>query len=199
MQFYYTLSSPYAKNVRTIIALLGISDQVQFIESHPFKDEEAFLTASPLGKVPCLVDNGETIVDSEVICDYLDANYTGGELFNPIYADWRLKSLLSVCSGLIDSLVSRRIEETRKNEDSFSKFWWERQNKAITRTLGYIESKLSLLPETLTILQICLMSALEYLDFRHRDIEWRKNYPELEKFYQIWSGVECFQTTLLKD
>lgn len=197
MQLYYTKSSPYANCVRMVITEIGIDSQVNFIESHPFDNDKAFVSASPLGKVPCLVDSGEVIADSEVICDYLDATYTGGTLFNNIYADWRLKSLYSITSGLMDAAVARRIEITRKQQNCYSEFWWQRHSDAISRTLSYIEEKLALLPEEFSILHINLLSGLAYLDFRHADIQWRDNHVSLAEFYQQHSQRTCFSANSL--
>ncbi|MET1256103.1 glutathione S-transferase family protein [Aliikangiella maris] len=193
MQLYYTKSSPYANCVRMVISEVGIESNVELKEVHPFDNVSDFLAVSPLGKVPCLVDSGEVILDSEVICDYLDANFTGGTLFNPIYADWRLKTFYSVCSGLIDTCVARRIEQVRENEGLKSAFWWERYNQAIERTLIDIEQRLSLLPEDFSILHINILSCLAYLDFRHSDIQWRQHWGELAEFFAEQSQRKCFQ------
>ncbi len=199
MELYYTKSSPYANCVRMVITEMGIETQVNMIESHPFKNEAAFLQATPLGKVPCLVDGAESIVDSEVICDYLDANFTGGTLFNPIYADWRLKSLYSICSGLMDSLVARRIEITRSKDGTQSIFWLDRHTEAIIRSLAYIENRQSLFPEDFSILQINLMSCLAYLDFRHQDISWRERFPQLANFECEFKTRPCVLLNQLSD
>ena len=193
MQLFYTNSSPYANCVRMVISALGVSGEIDMVESHPFKDEAMFLKANPLGKVPCLVDSGEVILDSEVICDYLDANISGGELFNPVYADWRLKTFYSVCSGLIDTCVARRIEVMREKEGLKSEFWWQRQGRAIERTLSYLSEKLALLPEQLCVIHISLMACLGYLDFRHPDIDWRRHYPALKAFYDKHKAQGWYQ------
>ena len=192
MDFYYTKSSPYANCVRMVISEIGIQEQINFVESHPFENDSAFLKASPLGKVPCLDADGEMILDSEVICDFLDASFTGGELFNPVYADWRLKSLYSMISGLIDTCVARQVENLRRKDNCFSEFWWERHNAAITRALEAIQQRLALFPEAFTILHISLLSALAYLDFRHSDIEWRGEYEELASFFENWKSRQSF-------
>ena len=199
MEFYYTKSSPYANCVRMVISEIGIETQINFVETHPFDNQEAFLKASPLGKVPCLVAEGETIADSEVICDYLDATHTGGELFNPIYADWRLKTFYSICSGLIDASVARRIEILREKEGIKSDFWWQRYSDSILRTLKNIESRLSTLPEEFTILHINLLSALAYLDFRHFDIDWREEFAGLDTFYKKYCTRQCVLDNPLLD
>lgn len=182
-----------------LITEIGIQDSVEMIEAHPFNNDEVFLEANPLGKVPCLVDSGESIVDSEVICDYLDANTTGGELFNLIYADWRLKSLYSVCSGLMDTLVARRIEFMREKDGLKSDFWWQRFEASIARVLAYIQTKLDIIPADFSILHINLMSALAYLDFRHQDIDWRSDYPQLAEFYHSHKTRPCFSENALTD
>lgn len=199
MQLFYTKSSPYANCVRAVISELGIEDSVEMVESHPFNNDDAFLAANPLGKVPCLVGSGESIVDSEVICDYLDANTTGGELFNLVYADWRLKSLYSICSGLMDTLVARRIEFMREKDGQKSDFWWQRHEASVNRVLAYIQDKLALVPPDFSILHINLMSCLAYLDFRHEDIDWRTEYPQLAEFYQQFSARPCFKNNQLQD
>lgn len=204
VQLYYTKSSPYANNVRMVISEIGIAQAVTFIESHPFDNDSEFLKANPLGKVPCLVATGdegqsETIMDSEVICDYLDASYTGGTLFNMIYADWRLKTFYSICSGLMDTSVARRIEMVREKEGCQSAFWLKRQTEAIYRTLNEIEARLILMPEEFSILHINLLGCLAYLDFRHQDIDWRGEFSELAAFFEKFSQRPCFVENQLSD
>lgn len=199
MKLYYTKSSPYALCVRILVSKIVIEDKLDFILTHPFNNQEDFLQANPLGKVPCLIDSDQSIVDSEVICDYLDANYNNGELFNPIYADWRLKSLYSICSGLMDACVLRRMESLRKEEKTGSEFWWQRHTTAIQRSLLYIEKQLEIIPNSFSILHINLLSNLSYLNFRHQDIDWQRDYPLLKQFYQSFSSKNCVVANTLND
>jgi len=199
VQLYYTKSSPFANNVRAVITEIGISEQINLLECHPFNNDSEFLAVSSLGKVPCLVADGETITDSEVICDYLDASYTGGTLFNTIYADWRLKTFYSICSGLMEVCVARRVEIVRAKDGSQSVFWLQRHNNAIIRALEDIETRLALMPDEFSILHINLINCLAYLDFRHQDINWRNTQPNLEQFFQAFSSRPCFIENRLTD
>ena len=56
---------------------------------------EAFLKLSPMGKMPALRDDGrdETVIESSVILDYLDAHYPGRVRFVPANPDfaWRMR------------------------------------------------------------------------------------------------------------
>jgi len=182
-----------------VITEIGVGAHVDLIESHPFKNDSEFLTASPLGKVPCLIADDQAISDSEVICDYLDASYTGGTLFNTIYADWRLKTFYSICSGLMDVCVARRIEILRADDNTQSDFWLQRHTNAIVRTLRDIEARMNLMPEEFSILHINLLSCLAYLDFRHQDIDWRAGSATIMKFYDEFSSRACFTDNLLSD
>ena len=194
MKLFYTTSSPYAACVRATIAELKAEAQIEYTKCHPFDDDPDFLAANPLGKVPCLIADGEAILDSEVICDYLDANISGGTLFENIYADWRLKTFYSICSGLIDASVLLRVETLREQEGIKSDFWWQRHTSAIQRTLIEIEKRLSLLPENFTIIHISLYCALGYLDFRHPDIKWREDRKVLAEFFDSIKERECFKS-----
>lgn len=199
MQLFYTKSSPFALCVRVVVSELELAEKMELIESHPFDNHPDFLAANPMGRVPCLLGDGESIIDSEVICDFLDASFTGGSLFNAIYADWRLKSLYSMCSELMNVSVSRRIEFIRDQDGIKSDFWWQRQTQAIERTLTYIANKLTLFPEDFSILHVNLMSGLAYLDFRHQDIDWRTLEPALSNFYDLWKERQCFKDNSLSD
>jgi glutathione S-transferase len=184
MKLYYTESSPYANCVRMLITELGIEDKIEMVINHPFDNQSELVEASPLGKVPCLIDQGELIGDSQVICDYLDANYNNGELLNPIYASWHLRTLYSIVYGLIDTCVASRIEKVRQEQNQDTEFWHQRHGRAIENGLNYISEKLFLIPDDYTVLHIVLMSALGYLKFRHPEVLWDEKHSALSHFYQ---------------
>ncbi len=196
MKLYYTDSSPYAACVKAVINEHNCHHQVEMMINHPFDNQQSFIEANPLAKVPCLIDQGEVILDSEVICDYLDANISGGMLFEPIYADWRLKTLYSLCSGLIDTCVGLRQEDMREQEGTRSPFWVDRHQTAIERTLSHVEEKLGLLPQQMTILHITLYCALAYLDFRHPTVNWRLNHSPLKTWFELWSSQESLKSVV---
>jgi len=197
MKLFYTLSSPYAACVRATISELKAEHLFEFVETAPFDNNPEFLQANPLGKVPCLIDEGAAILDSEVICDYIDANISGGALFEQVYANWQLKTFYSMCSGLIDLSVNRRIEKLREKEGLKSEFWWERYQTAIERTLTEIEKRLSSLPEEFCIIHINLVCALNYLDFRHGDFDWRSQSSDLARFHGEYIKRPCFESSKL--
>ncbi len=59
---------------------LGCTDQLTLVRSVAamLKPNPAIMADNPLNKIPTLVlDNGTTLFDSRVICDYLNEKYAG--------------------------------------------------------------------------------------------------------------------------
>ena len=74
MKLFISLMSPYARKVRMVVIEKGLADQVEMVESAPYDKPEILLAANPLSKVPALVrDDGPSLFDSPVICEYLDS------------------------------------------------------------------------------------------------------------------------------
>ena len=71
MKLLYTKRSPYARKAR-IVALEKKID-LQLIDEDLTKKSPTLLSTNPIGKIPTLVlDDGEILMDSPVICKYLD-------------------------------------------------------------------------------------------------------------------------------
>src|SRR5271170_5615535 len=71
MKLLYTKRSPYARKVKVIALEKNIP--LEWVDEDLQKKSQRLLDANPLGKVPTLVlDNGTTVFDSSVICQYLD-------------------------------------------------------------------------------------------------------------------------------
>lgn len=177
MKLYYSDASPYARCVRVLIHHLNI-DGIDQISTNPLANGEALLEVNPLGKIPCLqLNDGSALYDSEVILRYLDTEYGGGELFGNKEVNWVSQSHFSLIKGLLDSAVALRQEQMREEEGNRSVFWTARFEQALLRGLQHIEQSGLMISTHLSVQQICLACLLEYLDFRHADLEWRKVAP----------------------
>ena len=72
MKLLYTKRSPYARKVRVIALEKNIL--LDLVDEDLQRKSQRLLDANPLGKVPTLVlDQGTTVFDSPVICQYLDS------------------------------------------------------------------------------------------------------------------------------
>ena len=84
MKLFYAPQSPFARKVRAAAIELGLDQRIQleYAEVVPGRPNWDYgQNRNPLRKIPALItDDGETIFDSTVICEYLDALAGGGIL-----------------------------------------------------------------------------------------------------------------------
>src|SRR5436190_1467499 len=77
MKLVGSKTSPYVRKVRVLLAEKAID--FEFIEESAWNANTTVPRYNPLNKVPALVmDDGDAIYDSAVICEYLDAVSGGG-------------------------------------------------------------------------------------------------------------------------
>ena len=83
MKLTFSAASPFARKVRIAAIELGLIDKIEFIPTTvvPGTPNDDYSKIHPLKKLPVLIlDNGEAIVDSYVIVEYLDELAGGGKL-----------------------------------------------------------------------------------------------------------------------
>jgi glutathione S-transferase len=84
MKLRVNKASPFARKVRILAREAGLAGRVEEIETavSPVAPNEDLARENPLIKIPALVmDNGELLYDSAVICEYLDTLHSGRKLF----------------------------------------------------------------------------------------------------------------------
>lgn len=179
MRLYYSPASPYARKVRATLIEKRLDDRTDAIMVNPLEDPADLQARNPLGKVPALqLDDGRVIVDSPVICAYLDRIGHGPALV-PADADARLDALSreALADGIMDAAVALVMERRRPAEQR-SPLWQERWAAAITRGVAACGEP----PDPragLDIGHLALAVALGYLDFRLPDLHWQAAAPRL--------------------
>ncbi|MCL2913609.1 glutathione S-transferase N-terminal domain-containing protein [Shewanella corallii] len=195
MKLYYSDASPYARMVRVMIELLQLN-HIQLTSTNPFDNDEEFVEANPLGKVPCLMlADGSALYDSEVICRFLDVEYGQSQLFAPADGYWSRHCLFSMLKGMLDSAVALRQEQMRAEEGNSSPFWKGRFEQALLRGLRQIDHSGLLNGDEITAERIALVCLLDYLDFRHPSIEWRNLAPATALWLNHISKESIFRET----
>lgn len=186
----YSGGSPYARKVRVAAHELGLAGWLEEIASHPWKAPDDLKALNPLGKIPTLVtEDGFTIFDSAVICEYLDTLYRAPRLIPPEGRDrWRTLRTQAVGDGIMDAAVLWRVEITQRKEQGTSPEWVERQRGAIIRSLDEMENDDAALAGPLDIGQIAVACALGYLDFRFGFLNWRATRPRLAAWYAAFAA-----------
>jgi glutathione S-transferase len=95
MKLTFSAASPFARKVRIAAIELGLIDKIQLVPVTVKVGEpnEEYSKITPLKKLPVLIlDDGEVILDSYVIVEYLNELAGGGLI--PEYGPtrWRVKS-----------------------------------------------------------------------------------------------------------
>lgn len=177
MRLRSSLTSPFVRKVRIAADLLGLSDRIALVAADTMDPADALRQVNPLGRVPALeLDDGATIVDSRVICDYLNA-LAGGSLL-PADAQARARAHSDVClaDGICEASVLIRYETAFHEEPHRSAAWVAHQAQKVARTLAHFEAHPPAGP--VDLVQIALACALGYRDFRF-DGSWRADHPRL--------------------
>lgn len=74
-----TYVSPYVRKVLAVLALKGISYEIDPIV--PFMGDDRFSRVSPVRRIPVLIDDQVTLADSSVICQYLEDRHPDPPLY----------------------------------------------------------------------------------------------------------------------
>ena len=83
MKLTFSPASPFARKVRIAAIETGLVDKIEFVPATvaPGQANEEYSKITPLKKLPVLIlDNGDVILDSYVIVEYLD-ELAGGRVY----------------------------------------------------------------------------------------------------------------------
>jgi glutathione S-transferase len=188
MKLTFSQASPFARKVRISAIELGLIDKIEFVAATvvPGQANDEYLRINPLKKLPALIlDNGEVILDSYVIVEYLDEIAVGGKLIPPSGPNrWRVKSDHSMLQGMLDSMLLCRYEKMVRPQGLQWQAWsddhWNRAWSGMAR----FDKQADVLARPLDIVQIALTCVLGYADFRFADCGWRKAFPNLDAFHE---------------
>ena len=196
LKLRYSTTSPYVRKVSVSIIELGLEDSVENVLTNPWAPETDLAEDNPLGKVPALItESGEVIFDSPVICEYLDGLQDETGLF-PEDREERLKVLRqqAIGDGILDAAIGRLLECRRPAESQLDSIA-ERYRIAVNRSLDLLEQEIEEAANGLTIGDITIGVALEYLDFRFPADDWRQNRPRLTRWHQSLESRNSFTQT----
>ena len=190
--------SPYGRKVKMAMAMKGLKDKIEVVTVDTNIPANPEITvANPLAKIPALIlDTGENIFDSAVICEYLDSLSPSPALFPKSGPErWRTLTLGALADGILDAALLLVYEKRFRPEDKWHEPWLERQRTKIDRSLDLLEGKPPALAQGPDYGHLTLAAALGYLDFRH-DGRWRSGHPKLVAWLdQFAKAVPAFEET----
>src|ERR1700748_430224 len=187
MKLTLSPASPFARKVRIAAIELGLIDKIELTPATvaPGIANEEYQRITPLKKLPVLIlNNGDVILDSYVIVEYLN-EIAGGSLI-PDYGPtrWKVKTDHAILQGMLDAMLLCRYEKMVRPQGLQWQAWSDDHWNRAWTGMARFEAREDVLNGPLTIAQIGLVCVLGYADFRFADCGWRKAYPKLDKFHQ---------------
>lgn len=192
MKLMYSQTSPYVRRVRAAAIELGLGERLQLEPIHvaPGRENAAYAErVNPLRKIPSLVlDDGATVlVDSAVICQYLDELAGGGALIPREGTErWRVLSQQAIAQGMTDALVLTRYETALRPEALRWSEWVSDQQDRFWSGVAWFERRAdTALPSTrIDISQLALACCLGYSEFRFAELDWSPRAPRVNAWYR---------------
>ena len=188
MKLCYGRTSPFSRKVRVAAIECGLDHRIELVTTGTMdrQPDPQLVSVNPLAKVPTLItDDGETLYDSRVICEYLDALHDGPRLFPSAGpARWRALRRQSLGDGVMEALIFLVYAVRRPDGESTEALILQRQRDRIERTLDALETQTDQMREEAAgIGCVTVGCAIGWLDFRYPDWGWRNARPALADWY----------------
>src|SRR5918997_5259834 len=188
MRLHWSPRSPFVRKVMVAAHELGLADRIERVRTvvRMAQPNPDLLPENPLSKIPTLVlADGTVLIDSVVICEYLDALAGGGKLFPPSGQErWTALARHALANGLLDVLILWR-NERDKPEGTKGPGLLDSFAVKTRATLDRLERDAPALSATrFGIGHIAVGCCLSYLDFRFPDMDWRNGHPALAAWHE---------------
>ncbi len=195
MKLFFSVNSPYARKCRVVAMEKGLQD-VEYILVSPMENPPELLAVNPLATVPSLVtDDGFTLCESPVICEYLDSLSTTNSLFPQKGTErFRVLGMAALADGIMDAAVACVLEK-RRPEAQRSMEWVIRKESAIRRTIAVLAGQMGT-SAPLSIGTINASVALAYVNFRLSHIGWEDDHAQLAAWHKEFSKRPSMQATV---
>jgi glutathione S-transferase len=199
MRLYWSSRSPFVRKAMVAAHETGVAARIETIrvEVAVTKLNADVMAHNPLNKIPTLVlENGDVLFDSRVICEYFDSLTTGPRLFPSDPAvRWVALRRDAIGSGIMENGVARIGENARPTELQSLPHLAAYKAK-IEAALDYLEADASALTrDRFNIGHLAIGCALGYLDFRYADDDWRRGRSELAEWHKGFAERDSVKQT----
>ena len=203
LKLHWSPRSPFVRKVMIVLHETGLTDRVTCVRSPvamaavPNAD---VLVDNPLAKIPTLVlDDGRTLFDSAVICEYLDAITPTTRLVPPdLEGRFECLRWQALGDGLIDVLLFWRIEMARG--DKASQVISDGFDVKVRASLARLEQEMpQLAARDFGLGHVAIACALGQLNFRFAGCGWEGKHPRLAAWYAALQSRPSIAATVVKD
>jgi glutathione S-transferase len=197
MKLYGSLTSPYVRKARVLIHEKNLP--VEFTVEDPWTEDSPIIAKNPLSKVPVLeIAPDQYYFESALVVHFLD--HVDGRSMTPTDPAnyWQAQWWQSLGNGIIDAAI-QRIFETRRPQEHQLPDRMEREAQRVRRAIALAEKTIEggeyLVAGRLTLADLVLGVALQYVDFRDPH-DWRAASPKLAAWHAGIVSRRSFEETL---
>lgn len=192
MKLFRTPASPFVRKVMVTILELGLEDRVELVstrwphswatETVPFAPD--FAAATPVGRIPALVtDDGMRLTDSQVICEYLNAEHGAHRLLPPEGpARWRAMEAVALANACLEAQIARRAETLRHPPERSEAYLAKMRDRGL-RCFAALDGMVDRFDPEADLAQIATGCACGFVDWRYQD-DWRGAAQRLAAWYE---------------
>lgn len=194
MKLYYTQRSPYARKV--IVIAMEKNIPLELVNQDLAKKSPELVAANPLGKIPVLIlESGESIVDSPVICEYLEHLKPEPRMIpEHVTQKFHILHMSAIADGIMEAAIAAYMEKQRHAE-AFHKNFVKLQEDAILRSYVYLETQLKVLSQ-LNMASVAAACAIGYVNLRLPQLGPRNHSPAVAKWFDEFSKRPSMQKTI---
>lgn len=200
MKLYYTPTSPFVRKVLVCARELGLESHIEteLLRPSPTKTDPTLSRENPLSKIPCLVrDDGRSLYDSRVICEYLDALAGGGRVIPERgEARWEVLRTQALADGVLDASILVFYERLHRPKELHWDAWLSGQSEKAAQGLDALDAlaeRFTLEPE---LGQIAAGCTLGWLIFRAPFGDVLEGRPALARWYARFSERASMRETV---
>ena len=199
MKLFFTETSPFVRKVRVAAAELGLSDRIQleFLRPKPTVTDPTLSAANPLSKIPALVlDDGDVLYDSAVICEYLDTLHAGKTLV-PSSGAARFRTLRqqALCDGILEAGILVFYEKTGRPPEKHWDEWLSGQSAKASQGFDALEREVASFGPDVDLAQICAGVTFGWFEFRKPIGDIRSGRPKLTAWYDSFRARASMKAT----
>lgn len=200
MKLIGSLASPYVRKVRVVLAEKKLDYQYEL--ENVWAADTRIQAINPLGKVPCLLmEDGNVMIDSRVMVEYLDTLTPVCKLLPPNSRDRAdVKCWEALADGVVEAATLVRLEGTQRPPELRSADWVARQMRKVELGLKAMADQLGdsayCAGNHYTLGDVAVGCALGWLLFRFPEITWRDDHPNLARLYDKLSERQSFKDTV---
>ena len=167
-------TSPFGRKTKIISLIQEIDLEEKIINVY----EADFLDKyNPCRKIPTLIGDGFTIIDSDNICLYFDSISSKQSIF-PQNEYWKIMTYTSIANDLMETVLSRFMATSREDNEKSKDYIKKLETRAL-RIINWLEKNSNFFHnKKLTMDKIAIACALEYTMFRFTN-KWQESNKNL--------------------